>query len=442
MSPIAPVLTLAVALLATVARAAWEPTWVGSWHYGFDPRSATPIDVRVDADGRVFALFEAGHDGRSHTALARFDEGGAFAWLRERPGIDGRGLQLLPGGDAAVVDAFGSVVRVRVYDGDDGAVVWEDQSQAGRIGAGARQIALGADGTLLVPAIDGDDVVVVRYAADGRRLPDWRWSPGAEDLQVEDIVVATDGGAVVGVAGDMFTGGFLVVRFDADGQVLFHDRELGSLDGGTFNRRLFLAIDGAGDVLAQGALQNPLGDMQAQVWKIAADGARAWTRPLLDPLDERFATEAVGLVLGANDDVILAQQAGLDEHFRLLRLDSASGALVQSSVASVGGTTRSLARAPNGRVLVGGTYFVDFQGHVGARFAEFDAGLRPCRAVDLGAQYFSAVFDGGARGWTGAAGTRYEGFSNDAHALRYDADGPCEVADALFADGFEAPAAR
>lgn len=439
MPPIAVAFTLAGALAAATA---WEPAWTGVWQYEADPRGATPMDVRVDADGRVFALFEVGHDGRSHTALARFDEGGAFAWLRERPGIDGRGLQLLPGGDVAVVDAFGPVVRVRVYDGDDGAVVWEDQSQDGRIGAGARQIALGADGMLLIPAVDGDDVVVVRYAAAGRRLPDWRWSPGAEDLQVEDIVAGADGGAVVGVAGDMFTGGFLVVRFDADGRVVFHDRELGSLDGGTFNRRLFLAIDGAGDVLAQGALQNPLGDMQAQVWKIAADGVRAWTRRLPDPLDERFATEAVGLVLDANDDVVLAQQAGLDERFRLLRLDSASGAVVQSSVAPLGGVTRSLARVPNGRVLVGGTYFIDSQGRIGARFAEFDADLRPCRAADLGAQYFSGVFDGGARGWTGAAGTLYDGFSNDAHALRYDADGPCEAADALFADGFEAPAAR
>jgi hypothetical protein len=442
MSPFALAFTFAATLAATVARAAWEPAWIGSWQYEFDPRSAGPVDVRVDAGGRVFALFDVGHDGRSHTALARFDEGGAFAWLRERPGNDGRGLQLLPGGDVAVVDAFGPVVRVRVYDGDDGAVVWEDQSQDGRIGAGARQIALDADGLLLIPAIDGDDVVVVRYAADGQRLPDWRWSPGAEDLQIEDIVAGSDGGVVVGVAGDMFTGGFLVVRFDADGQVVFHDRERGSLDGGTFNRRLFLAIDRAGDVLAQGALQNPQGDMQAQVWKIAPDGARLWTRMLVDPLDERFTTEAVGLVLDANDDVVVAQQAGLDERFRLLRLDSASGTLLQSEAALLGGVTLSLARAPNGRVLVGGTYYIDFQGHTGARIAEFDADLRACRTADLGTQYFSGVFDGGPRGWTGVAGTLYEGFSNDAHALRYDADGACAAADALFADGFETPDAR
>lgn len=437
MPPIATAFTLAGALAAA---AAWEPAWTGVWQYEADPRGATPMDVRVGADGRVFALFELAHDGMSHTALARFDEGGAFVWLRERPGIDGRGMHVLPGGDVAVVDAFGPVVRVRVYDGDDGTVVWEDQSQAGRISAGSRQLALalGDAGALLVPAIDGDDVVVVRYAADGERLPDWRWSPGAEDLQAEDIVATADGGAAVGVAGDMFTGGFLVVRFDADGQVLFHDRERGSLDGGTFNRRLFLAVDGAGAVLAQGALQNTRGDMQAQVWKIAADGTRSWTRTLVDPLDERFTTEAVGLLLEADGDAVLAQQAGLDERFRLLRLDSASGVLVHDSAAPLGGQTRGIARAPNGRVLVGGTYAIDFQGHVGARLAEFDADLRPCRWLDLGTQYFSTVFDGGAHGWTGAGGTLFEETSNDAHALRYDADGACEAVDAIFADGFDA----
>lgn len=428
---------IATAVALATASAAWAPAWVGSWQYDAAPRGATPVDVRVGSDGRVFALLDLAHDGRSHTALARFDEGGTFVWLRERPGTDGRGMQLLPDGDVAVVDAFGPVVRVRVYDGDDGAVVWEDESQAGRIAAGSRRIALGAGGALLVPAIDGEDVLVVRYAADGERLPDWRWSPGAEDLQAEDIVATADGGVVVGAAGDVLNGGFLVVRFDADGQVVFHDRELGGFDGATFDRRLFLAVDGAGDVLAQGALQNPHGDMQAQVWKIAADGSRLWTRALADPVDRRFATEAVGLLLETDGDAVLAQQAGLDDRFRLLRLDSASGTLVHDAAAPVGGVTRSLARAPNGRVLVGGTYFLDFQGRIGARIAEFDADLRPCRWLDLGAQYFFTVFDGGARGWTGAAGTLFEASGNDAHALRYDADGACDAADAIFADGFD-----
>lgn len=436
--PIGTAFALAGALATTSASASWQPAWVGSWQYDVDPSGVTPMDVCVAAEGRVFALLSVAHDGRSHTALARFDEGGAFVWLRERRGVDGRGMQLLPDGNVAVVDAFGSAVRVRVYDGDDGDVVWEDESQAGRISAGSRQLALGADGALLVPAIDGDDVVVVRYAAGGERLPDWRWSPGAEDLQAEDIVATADGGVVVGVAGDMLTGGYLVVRFDAQGQVVFHDRERGGLDGGTFNRRLFLAVDGVGDVLAQGALQNTHGDMQAQVWKIAADGSRRWTRPLVDPVDARLGIEAVGLLLDVAGDAVLALQAGLDDRFRLLRLDSASGALARSAVAPLGGDPRGLAQAPNGRVLLSGTYFLDFQGHIGARIAEFDADLRPCRSADLGADYFVAVFEGGPHGWTGAAGTLFEALGNDAQALRYAADGACDLVDAVFADGFDA----
>src|SRR5690606_11814273 len=141
-------------------------------------------------------------------------------------------------GNVAVVDAFGPVLRLRVYDGDSGDVVWEDESQSGRISAGVRQLAVGSGGDLLVPVIDADDILVARYRVDGSRLPDWRWSPGSEDLQAEYVVATADGGALVGVAGDLLTGGYLVVRFDADGNVVFHDRELGTRDGATFDRRL------------------------------------------------------------------------------------------------------------------------------------------------------------------------------------------------------------
>lgn len=437
MPPIAATFAFAVALAAS----GWKPLWVGSWEYGVTPRGASPIDVRIAADGRVFALLDLAHDGMSHVALARFDEGGAFAWLRERrTTANPPGMALLPGGRVAVVDAFGPVARVRVHDGDSGDVVWEDESQAGRISAGVRQLAIGAGGDLLVPVIDGDDILVARYGADGQRLPAWRWSPGSEDLQAEDIVATADGGAIVGVAGDMLAGGYLLVRFAADGTVVFHDRELGTLDGGTFNRRLHLAVDGSGDVFAQGALQNPFGEMQAQVWKVASDGTRRWTRLLVDPLDERFGTGAVGLVLDAAGDPVVAQRLAFDERFRLLRLASATGTVHPGNAASIGGDPRGLARAPNGRWRVDGTGFIDFQGHIGTRAAEFEADLQPCRSVDLGDRYFFATATSDASGWTVLAGTLFQGTSNDMHVLRYDADGPCKRPDAVFADGFDPPA--
>ncbi|WP_300616565.1 hypothetical protein [Dokdonella sp.] len=438
MPPITTVSALAAAFATTVAGAAWEPLWVGSWEYGTMPRGATPVDVRVAADGRLFALLHLTHDGMEHVALARFDEGGAFAWLRERrTTANPPGMELLADGRVAVVDAFGNVARVRVQDGDSGDVVWEDESQAGRISAGVRQLAVGRDGDLLVPVIDGDDLLVARYSADGQRLPDWRWSPGSEDLQVETIVATDDGGAVVGVAGDMLTGGYLLVRFAADGKVVFHDRELGTLGGATFNRRLHVALDEAGDLFVQGALQNPFGAMQAQVWKTAPDGTRRWTRRIAHPDDPRFGSAAVGLVLDGAGDPVVAPQPVLDEGFRLLRLDSATGEVRQESAAAVGGDPRRLVRAPNGRWRVDGTYFIDWQGHIGARIAEFDADLRPCRSLDAGDRHFFSVSTASAAGWTVLAGTLFSGLANDAQVLRYDADGTCERGDAIFPDGFD-----
>ncbi len=433
---------LCAALATSPAVAQWMPSWTGSWTYAPSPRDVNPVDVRIADDGRVFALLNVGHDGMSHTALARFDEGGAFVWLRERPGSTDRGMELLPDANVAVVDAFGPTVRVRVYDGDSGDVVWEDDTRAGRISAGTRQLAVGADGDVLVPVIDGSDIVIGRHALDGERLPDWRWSPGTEDLQVEDILATADGGAVVGVAGDMLTGGYLVVRFDAGGQVVFHDRELGTLDGGTFNRRLFLALDGGGNLLAQGALQNPFGAMQAQVWKLAPDGARLWTQRMVNLLDPRFGAEAVGLVLDATGDAVLAVQPEGAGSYRLQRLDSASGELAQDVPAPVDGDPRRLVRTANGRVLVNSTRFIDFQGHIGAGVAEFDAQLLPCRSIDFGDRYFHMISSGGPQGWTSIAGTLFAGTSNDAYVLRHDADGACDAVDAIFADNFESAVMR
>ncbi len=439
MPPFAAMLAMSTAFVATIATAAWKPVWVGSWHYETTPRGATPIDVRVAADGGVFALLHLAHDGMPHVALARFDDGGAFVWLRERQTTaDAPGMELLPDGRVALVDAFGPIARVRVHDGDSGEVVWEDQSQAGHVSAGVRTLAIGRGGDLLVPVIDGSDILVLRYRTDGQRLQDWRWSPGSEDLQAETIVATDDGGAVVGVAGDMLHGGYLIVRFAAAGRVVFHDRELGTLDGATFNHRLHIALDDADNVFAQGALQNSLGRMQVQVWKMAADGTWQWTRQLSQGQDPLSGSVAVGLILDGAGDPVVAPSLAPDGRLRLLRLDSMTGEPRQESAAPIRADARRLVRAPNGRWRIDGTFFIDPQGHVGARVAEFDAHLQPCRSLDAGDRDFFAVSTGCAAGWTVLAGTLFSGLANDVRVSRYDADGACERADAVFGDGFDA----
>jgi hypothetical protein len=430
-------LLMSCCLVAAPARAQWVPAWIGEWQYEPSPRSANPVGVRVAADGRSFALLDAAHDGQGHAAVARFESDGAFAWLRERAGSFRMDARLMQDGRIAVVDQFGDV-RVRVY-AVDGAVAWEDHTHPGLLAAGPRRLAIGAQGDLLVPVIDGEDFVVIRYAPDGATLPAWRWSPGPEDLQVDDIVATPDGGAVIAGGGDPQSGGVLVVRFDASGDVLFHDRELG--DHGTtlgLEGLVRVEVDGGDDVIAASALENAFGVSQAQLWKIAPDGTRRWTRALENPGNPLMRVTLGGLALAADGDALVATDFGDYGALRVLRADGQTGEPLEVGIAPIEGMPTGLAQAPNGRLLVTGLDFIDSQGHVGLRIAEFDAQLRPCRAANLDAQYVAAAAEGGAHGWTLAAGTLFDGVSNDAHVLRYDADGACSE-DLLFTDGFERP---
>lgn len=426
------------AFVAMPLYAQWTPLWSGAWQNELEARSAYPIGVKVVEGGRSFALLSVAHDGQEHLALARFDEGGSFVWMRESPGGDNPGFQPLASGLVVVADNLGPVVRVRAHDGVSGDVVWEDASRNGTLAAGEHVVVVGVDGGLMLPAIDGDDIVVIRYGADGSLRPTWRWSPGPEFRRAEDIIALPDGGAVLGVAGNRLSGGYIVVRFDAQGGVVFHDRELGTFDGGTFSRRLRLGVDADGNVLAQGVLLNPLRNFQAQVWKLAPDGSRLWTTQLVNPINQNLGIEADGFVLDSGGDALVAIDPILDHPMRLVRLDGATGMPQGFADAAFAGMPHSLVREPSGRLLLAGTYYVNAQGHIGARLAEFDAQLRPCRSSDLGAQYAVAVPEGGATGWTVIANTRWVAGNNEAVLSRYDAQGSCEFGDAIFTDAFEA----
>lgn len=429
---------LLAAFGAAPLQAQWAPLWSGTWQNELESRSVNPLGVKVAGDGRIFALLSMTHGGQEHIALARFDEGGSFVWVRARAAGDSLGFQPLANGLVVAVDNFTPGVRVRALDGDTGEVVWEDESQSGRLAVGENVVVAGADGGLMLPAIDGEDIVVFRYGADGSQRPTWRWSPPTSDFRTaHDIVALPDGGAVVGVQGNRFAGGYTVVRFDAQGEVVFQDLELGTLDGGSHNRRLRLGVDAGGNVFAQGTLINPLGNMQAQVWKLAPDGTRLWTTYLANPANEFLGVEAGGLVLDVQGNAIVAVDTIVEHPMRLLRLDGATGQPVGFGDAPFAGNPHSLALAPNGRLLVAASYFVDSQGHIGARLAEFDADLRPCHASDLGEQYATTVPEGGVAGWTVIANTRWDGFNNEAVLSRYDAEAACSAGDAIFEDGFE-----
>ena len=439
---------VAALFLARSAAAQWEPQWIGVWQYDEPIRAVLPIGVRTGADGSVFAAIDVTHHSRAHATLARFDADGGFAWTREHEVWSFAGAELLDDGRVALVGenkVDGAPVFVRVYDPQSGKVAWERESTSGRLKFDqrfdTRTLAVAANGDLLVRASDGGDFVVIRYDAAGNALPDWRWTSGGEDVSASEIVALPDGGAIVSGQGDSLGGGYLTVRFDAQGNEVFTDIELGDL--GNPLGPSHVVADAAGDFLVAASPESSFGVPKAQVWKIAADGSRLWTRILTNPQDDFSSLDIGGFARAGDGDVLVEANSVIDQRFRLLRLDGASGDALWDSTAAIGGSPSALVQAPNGRILVGGYAFIDSAGHVGGRIAEFDADGTPCRSsADLG-MFSNVAAAAGPHGWTVLGTSEYvQGVGNDAVVRRYDANGPCDGADAIFTDGFEAAASR
>jgi len=439
---------VAALFLARSAAAQWEPQWIGVWQYDEPIRAVLPVGVRTDADGGVFAAIDVTHHSQAHATLARFGGDGGFAWTREHEVWTFAGAERVDAGRVALVgesDAAGPPVFVRVYDPANGDVVWEQESTSARLEFDGRfdtrTLAVAANGDLLVRASDGGDYVVIRYDAAGNALPDWRWASGGDDVSASDIVALPDGGAIVTGQGDFLGGGYVTVRFDAQGQAVFSDIELGEI--GNPLGPSHVVADAAGDFLVAASPESSFGVPKAQVWKIAADGSRLWTRVLTNPQDNLSSLDIGGFIRVGDGDVVVGAASVVDQRFRLLRLDGASGDVLWDSTATIGGTPTTLAMAPNGRILVGGYAFIDSAGHVGARIVEFDADGTSCRSsADLG-MFSNVAAAAGTQGWTVLGTSEYaQGVGNDAVVRRYDANGPCDGADAIFIDGFDAAASR
>lgn len=427
-------------LVASRASAAWTAEWSSTWQHPEPLHAATEAAVLRGADGAVFAAVHVVHHATGHATLVRFDADGAFEWLRESVGGETIAMTELAGARTVVVDGDGgdgATIRIRAYEGASGDPAWSDTTRTGRFGRGARRVARSSDGGLLVGSSSGGDVVVLRYTAAGVPLPDWHWSSGQPFVCADDLVALPDGGAVVAGRGVAIGGGYLAVRFDADGKVVFTDREDGDLGNPLGLARVEPAADG---IVFAGAPESSSGVFQARVWKVRADGERAWTRVAPNPAGPLASLDVAGLVVH-DADVFAAIAGPPQEGFRLLRLDAADGSVREDANAIVTGTPTDLVRTPAGRLLVGGFDFADSMGHVAARMAEFDAGGRPCRASDaLGyASGVAAVADGA--GWLTLGTSAWSNGSSDALVARYDAEGTCDRGDAIFADGFDPPVA-
>lgn len=427
---------LAALACAALPASAWEPLWTSAWTYAAPPYAANPVQLFLAVDGASFALVDVTYDSAAHAVLAKFESDGTFAWTSSRDAWAVAGEALLDDARVAVVgiDPSGTAF-VRVVDAGDGSFLWENQIEDAVIdpvGASDLHAAAGAsDGTLLVRARDEDDLVVLRFTADGTALPEWRWTAPNGPAYAFDIVATRDGGAVVAGQQNGIGGGFATVRFDANGVVAFADIELGDIGNPLGDSRA--AVDADDATIVAASPETVHGVEGAQVWKIAADGTRLWTQKIPNPEGDLADLSAHGLALAPNGDAIVSVVTLISQKLRTVRLASADGAVVTDGSSTAAGMPTGFALAANGRALIGAYYFIDSSGHVAPELAEFDGAGRPCRIVD-DASLHGGVVVAGADGWY---------VLGETHPLvtlqHFDAAGACDGTDpdTVFESGFE-----
>ena len=430
---------------ARVAATDWQPQWSALVERGEQDSNIGVIVVHADASGAVFVGGEFNRDNHKHGARLRFENDGRFAWMHEHAVGDTAGVELLADGRFAEVGvSFDAVytVFVRVYDGGSGDLIWERGSTLGRLDLDERgrasALAQSPSGDLLVRLSDPatGDYVVVRYAADGSDLAPWRWHAGA-DARASAIAALADGGAVVTGIGDALDGGYASVRFDASGNVLFHDLEPGAHGSPLGPAFVAVAADG-GIVLAGTPEASPLGVPEATIWKLDADGARAWTTVLGVSDDFPLGRDLAAFALTGDGGVLVATDATFDRGsgYRLVRLAVEDGHLDWMAPLSFSnglftGTLHALAAGDGGRIL--GVGRVNSEDLPFARAIELTADGAACRSHDDSALFHWQAATAGSQGWT-LAGPASTGIV----VQRFDATGACDgAADVVFVDGFE-----
>lgn len=425
---------------AAQADAPWLPQWMAIWEPPSAVIVAEPHVVRVAADGSSFVALET-FDGDSRSAIARFDANGKLAWIRNGPRLEFAALEFTGTERIALLGQAKNIV-LRIFDTTTGNLIWARESSAGNLWidrAETKRLAIAPNGDFLIRASDGADFIVVRFDANGNPLPEWRLPLGGKFARASEIVALPDGGAIVTGGGDSIGGGYVTVRFDAQGVVQFSDRELGDLGNPLGPSRV--VMDEAGNFLIAASPESFFGAPMAQVWKISADGHRQWTRRLPDPTDDRFGVQLGGMILAGTDsggDIWIAA-TDTDERLKLLRLDGETGVVETQSRSIARGMPVNIARMPNQRVLIIGNDMSPWpENRSRGQVAEFDGNGQPCRAIINHPALIAISVDRSDHGWTLLGNGRWgSDLQGDIVALRYDATGPCDPADTLFSNGFE-----
>ncbi|HJU39546.1 MAG TPA: hypothetical protein VJ724_08225, partial [Tahibacter sp.] len=311
-------------LFSPAASAQWLPQWASVWQHPEPFHGAGVRRVRVTGDGATFVAVDVTHHSRAHAALVRFDADGTFAWLREHEALDVAAIEPMPGGRIALVATgatAGATIDLRVYDGASGELAWSRGSDAARLRFDerheTRHLAIDAAGNVLVVGSDGGDFVVLRWASNGDALPTWRYATGDAAIVASAVLALPDGGAIVSGQGDSIDGGYRTVRFDAAGAMRFDDTEPGDI--GNPLGPSYLAATPDGGFLVVAAPESTFGVPEATVWKLAADGARAWKTTLPNP-NAPSSFDVGGFAATSDGDALVVGESVTDSRFRLMRV--------------------------------------------------------------------------------------------------------------------------
>lgn len=449
MSIVRKILFTGFALAAQGAAAQWLPQWSTPQPDSIEP--AQPIDVQIAPDGTLFAAAAFNRSNQQHAALLRVENDGRMAWMRDTGAVRTTGgIERLASGRIALLGEPWSDGRifVRVHDEGGGEALWERRSSLGRsLNFGRYDQSLAVEtpaGDLLVRIGDQDsgDYVVLRYTAAGEELPVWRWQAGPDAWTGGDIAAPADGGAVVTGRGHGIGGGYLSVRFDADGVALFDDLEAG--DSGSALGPAYVEVDAEGGIVLAGTPEDDvMGVPETTVWKLSASGGRLW-KTVIGVTDEfRLGHDLLRFRLAANGDALLVidgDESASIGTYRLVRLHGDDGRILWQrgfwfSVGVGQFPPHALAEAPNGRILLAN--YVDTEHSQYARLLEFTGEGEPCRRRDDDSLYYFGAAIGSEQGWSVAAVG-----PDGVVAQRYDATGPCDAPDRIFLDGFDGAGAR
>lgn len=284
-------------------------------------------------------------------------------------------IALAANGDAVAAGRFGDRFAAVKFASATGQVLWTSQSTREGYGLG---VALDSQGNAIVGGeqedlvIDRTNFIVRKLAAASGALA-WEriLTVDDNDFNQRANAVAVDGNDDVIAGGTLLPEGndfpreFVVAKLDGStGAVIWTRRILGNgiLHSGT---AFAVAVDGNGDVVATGTLDDPTESTNFFVVKLAGtDGAEKW-RFLRNTGDGFFYGRAIA-VDAANDVVAVANagfpntKGGTDISLYAVKLDDATGAVAweyepRNPGGDSGTSLENVAIDPDGNVVTGGT---------------------------------------------------------------------------------------